>query len=181
VEVEYSGFQKARRTGIEVNIQQQAVVDFTLTTLNSAYHSMQSKFTRRISKGLDFLAAYTWAKTLTNAGDLLSGGGVGGFRAPALPGFGLKGDYALASFHVKHGFTFSGTYELPVGQSKPYLNKMGGIGDAFLGGWSMNWILSLYSGQPQTISCTQATTAAFGCSAGVRARPLWGCGAILQS
>jgi Carboxypeptidase regulatory-like domain len=30
VEVEYSGFQKGRRLGIELNIQQQAVVDFSL-------------------------------------------------------------------------------------------------------------------------------------------------------
>src|SRR5262245_22532089 len=31
VEVEFTGFQRARQTGIQVNIQQQVVVDFSLT------------------------------------------------------------------------------------------------------------------------------------------------------
>ena len=43
------------------------------------------------------LFAYTYAKTLTNAGDLLSGGNVSGFRAPDLPNWGIKYDYGLAS------------------------------------------------------------------------------------
>jgi hypothetical protein len=53
---------------------------------------------------------------------------------------------------VKHAFVYSGTYELPF--KGPYL-----------GGWSTNWILTLYSGQPQTIGCTVATAAGVGCYA----------------
>ena len=35
------------------------------------------------------LFAYTYAKTLTDSGDLLSGGNVSGFRAPDLPNWGI--------------------------------------------------------------------------------------------
>jgi hypothetical protein len=48
---------------------------------------------------------------------------------------------------------------LPFGQGKTYLNNMSGAADAFLGGWSMNWIVSLYSGQPQNIRCISKTWA----------------------
>jgi hypothetical protein len=118
----------------------------------SSYHSLQTKFLRRMHKGLDFLLAYTLSEAKTNAGDLLSGGGVGGLRAPDIEGFGIGRDVGLSAFHVKHALVFSGTYELP-------------FKGPFLGGWSTNWIFSAYSGQPQTIGCTIATTSGAGCYA----------------
>lgn len=138
---------------------------YASTNGNSHYHSMQSKFTRRFDNGLNFLMTYTWAKTLTNAGDLLNGGNVGGFRGPMIPGMGIKADMALASFHIKHAFTFSGTYDLPFGKGRPLMPGAGGFAQALFGGWSTNWILSLYSGQPQSIGCPSATTAGAGCFA----------------
>ena len=138
---------------------------YATTNGQSHYHSMQSKFTRRLSHGLDFLATYTWAKTLTNAGDLLNGGNVGGFRAPNLPGMGINADMGLASFHVAHAFTFSGTYELPFGKGRAILTDAHGVTQAILGGWSTNWIATLYSGNAQTIGCSITTTAGTNCFA----------------
>ncbi|HZU26363.1 MAG TPA: carboxypeptidase-like regulatory domain-containing protein, partial [Bryobacteraceae bacterium] len=91
-----------------------ASYDDTIGTAD--YHSLQSKWEHRLSHGLTTLLAYTWSKTLTDAGDLLSGGGTGGFRAPYLPNFGIRGDWGLAPFNIAHMFSFSGTYELPVGK-----------------------------------------------------------------
>lgn len=138
---------------------------FAATDGNAHYHAMQSKLTRRLGNGLDFLTTYTWAKTLTNAGDLLNGGSVGGFRGPGIPGMGMKADMALASFHVNHAFTLSGTYELPFGKSRRYLAGAPTAVNAILGGWSTNWIGTLYSGQPQSIGCTMSTAAGAGCFA----------------
>lgn len=138
---------------------------YATTNGNSHYHSFQSKFTRRFRNGLNMLATYTWAKTLTNAGDLLNGGAVGGFRAPNIPGMGINADMGLASFHINHAFTFSGTAELPFGRGRALLSDASGITQAVLGGWSTNWIGTMYSGQPQTIGCTIATTAGAGCYA----------------
>jgi hypothetical protein len=135
---------------------------YATTEGNAHYHSLQSKITRRFSNGLDFLATYTWAKTLTNAGDALSGGNAGGFRAPDLPGWGIRKEMGLASFHVEHAFTFSGTYELPFGRGRKFMNDPSGAAQAILGGWSVNWITSMYSGQPQSIGCT-ISTSIFGC------------------
>lgn len=136
---------------------------YAATTGNSSYHSLQSKYIRRFSRGLDFLASYTFSKTLTNAGDLLSGGAVGGFRAPGI--FNIRKEMALAPFHVKHAFVFSGTYDLPIGRGRIFLTNLNGFANAVLGGWSTNWIYAYYSGQPQGVGCTISTSEGAGCLA----------------
>ena len=139
---------------------------YAATAGNSHYHSLQSKFTKRFSSGLNLLASYTWAKTLTNAGDLLSGGNVGGLRAVYVPGFGLKKEMALASFHVGQAVTISGSYDLPFGKGRAWMAGASPVAQGVLGGWSANWIVTLYGGQPQTIGCSGGTTAAgLGCAA----------------
>ena len=129
---------------------------------NAHYHSMQTKYTKRYSKGLDFLAAYTWSKALTNAGDLLSGGNVGGARAAYLPGFGLKKEMGLAGFDIRHAFVWSGTYEMPFGKGHKFGANWSGATNAVAGGWSFNWITTHYSGNPQSLGCAQARST-FGC------------------
>ena len=68
----------------------------------SSYDSLQPKFQRRYHKGLQFLLSYTLSDAKTNAGDSLSGGGVGGLRAPDVVGWDLENDIGLSGFHTKH-------------------------------------------------------------------------------
>ena len=105
-----------------------------------------------ITRGLQFLMSYTLSDSKTNAGDSLSGGGVGGLRAPDVAGWDLANDIGLSGFHTKHAFVFSGSYDLP------------GKGP-ILSGWRTNWVLSLYSGQAQTINCSVASGSGTGCYA----------------
>jgi hypothetical protein len=133
----------------------------------SSYDSLQVKFQRRYHRGLQFLLSYTLSEANTNAGDSLSGGGVGGLRAPDVVGWDLKNDIGLSAFHTKHALVFSGNYEIP------------GSG-ALLGGWRTDWVLSLYSGQPQTISCSLTTGAGTGCYALVVGDPYEGDGSVDQ-
>ena len=138
---------------------------FDDTIGNAHYHSLQTKFERRFANGLSALVTYTWAKTRTNAGDLLSGGGIGGFRAPYVPGWGIQKDMGLAPFDIRQSFTASGIYDFPVGRGRKYLTQGSYLTQAVLGGWSTNWILTLRTGFPQTIGCTKATGAGTGCYA----------------
>jgi hypothetical protein len=140
-----------------------ASYDDTVGTAN--YHSLQTKFEKQYSNGLNALVVYTFSKTRTDAGDLLSGGGVAGFRAPNLPGWGIQKDMGLAPFDIRHAFTASGTYELPVGKGKRYLSSSPALAQFILGNWSTNWILTLDTGQPQTINCVTTTGAGTGCYA----------------
>ena len=87
----------------------------------------------RLAKGLNILAVYTFSKTLTDAGDLLSGGGVSGFRAPDLPGFGIQGDWGLAPFDIRHSFAASGTYDLPFGRGRAYMSSGSKLAEGLFG------------------------------------------------
>jgi hypothetical protein len=135
---------------------------YAATAGNSHYHALQTKFQRRMAQGLDMLLSYTFSKTLTNAGDLLSNGGAGGYRAVGILGIG--DEMARASFDMKHALIISGNYDLPFGKGKKFLSGLNGIGNAMLGGWSTNWVYTYYSGQPQVIGCTIATTEGLGCN-----------------
>jgi outer membrane receptor protein involved in Fe transport len=130
----------------------------------SQYDSMQLKFQRRWHQGLSFLLAYTLSEAKTNAGDSLSGGLVGNLRGPDLIGRSLDEDIRLAAFHTRHSLVFSGNYDLP------------GKG-ILLGGWRANWVLMLYSGQPQTVPCAVATNAT-SCYALVVGDPYEGAGTV---
>jgi hypothetical protein len=119
------------------------------TAGNSNYKSLQTNWTHRSSNGLNLLVGYTLAQARSDAGDSLSNGGVGGYRAPGI--VPIKYDTGLASFNIKHQFVGSGTYELPFGRGKQFMGDMNRVEEAALGGWSMNGVLTLDTGQPQTI------------------------------
>jgi hypothetical protein len=59
---------------------------FVRTVGVSSYDSLQAKFQRRYHRGLQYLVSYTLSDAKTNAGDSLSGGGVGGLRAIRMRG-----------------------------------------------------------------------------------------------
>jgi len=129
----------------------------------STYNALQARLEKRYASGLTFLVTYAFQKSLTDAGDSLNGGGVQGYRAPGI--VGIQADYGPAAFDIRNAFTGSGTYELPVGKGKPYLSKTNPVVQALFGNWSMNWILTVDSGQPQTIGCATSTGAGTGCYA----------------
>jgi len=134
---------------------------FVRTVGVSSYDSLQAKFQRRYHQGLQFLVSYTLSDAKTNAGDSLSGGGVGGLRAPDVVGWDLENDIGLSGFHTKHALVVSGNYDLP-------------FKGAIFGGWRASWVLSMYSGQAQTINCSIPTGAGTQCYALVVGDPYAG-------
>src|SRR5581483_8658615 len=59
----------------------------------SDYNGLQTRIEQQFSNGLTFLFAYTFSKTMSDAGDLLNGGSTGGYRAPSVPGLGPMFDW----------------------------------------------------------------------------------------
>jgi hypothetical protein len=136
---------------------------YAATQGDSIYHALQTKLEKQFANGLNFLATYTWSKTTTDAGDLLNGGSLAGYRAPSVPGFGIQGDYGLASFDIRNVFHFSGGYQLPFGKGKKFMSDASSGMDKLVGGWSVQWIATLQGGQPITLSCPTGTTTGTGC------------------
>jgi hypothetical protein len=129
----------------------------------SVYNGLLITAEQHLDNGLSYLFTYTWSKTLSDAGDLLNGGNVGGYRAPWVPGLGPKFDWGPADFDIRNVFHASGGYELPFGKNKRFLSSSGKLGDAAVGGWSLNWIATVEGGQPITLGCPSGPTAGTGC------------------
>jgi hypothetical protein len=136
------------------------------TTGRSIYNGLQTRLEQQFHNGLQFLAAYTWSKTISDAGDLLNGGSSSpnGFRGPGIPGIGQSFDRALADFDIRNVFHLSGYYEIPVGKDKQFLGNAGRIENAVVGGWAINSIATLQGGQPIQLPCPKATTAGTNCA-----------------
>ena len=140
-----------------------ANASYQATVGQSDYNGLQTKLEQQFSNGLTFLFAYTYSKTLSDSGDLLNGGSLGGFRAPSVVGLGPNFDRGLADFDIRQVLHLSGGYELPIGTNKRFLSTSGKGLNAVVGGWSTNFIASLQGGQPITLNCPTATTSGTGC------------------
>ncbi len=138
--------------------------DYTTTQGISNYNSLQTTFEKRFSQGLSLLANFTWQKTLSDARDPLEND-TGSYRAPWLPGFGIRQDYSLADFDVRRVAHLSGLYELPFGKGRRFASAAQGITGALISGWTVNWVATVQDGQPFTVGCALATSTSFGCNA----------------
>ncbi len=153
---------------------------YAATEGSSNYNGLQTKLEKQFSNGLNFLFTYTFAKTLTDASDLLNGGSsqntasgnVNGYRAPGIPGFGIQADYGLANFDIRNVFHFSGGYELPLGKGKRFMGDASGFTNKLIGGWSLNWSSTFQGGQPIDIGCPTQTAAGVACGALFTGQPL---------
>lgn len=107
--------------------------------LHSSYHAMTAKAEKRFSKGLTYLAAFTWSRNMDQGNETLFDGGQG----PQTP-YELSRERARSNLDRTLGFITSVVYELPFGKGRSYLTS--GPGSWILGGWQVGGILSLYSG-----------------------------------
>jgi hypothetical protein len=116
---------------------------------NSTYHSLQVKAEHRSSKGLWFLATYTFSKLLTDSDYIqassLANGNLG--ATGVISAFQRSRNKALSIDDVPHTFNFSTLYELPFGKGKRFINT-GGVVDRVIGGWQLSTLIKVSSGTP---------------------------------
>lgn len=115
----------------------------------SSYNALQADLNHRFSHGLSLRGAYTWSKALDD-GDSLNATAAG--NAPGLVSnpYNLRADWGLATYDVRNMGVISTIYELPFGRGKWLANGIGEWGNRFVGGWSVNSIVTLQSGFPFT-------------------------------
>jgi hypothetical protein len=101
---------------------------------HSNYNGMHVTLTQRPSRGLSFLAGYTYAHALDEAS--------ANFNANQLPPDSSKPglQYGNSDFDIRHRFTLSTTYLLP-GRKSP---------GQILQGWQLNSVVTLQTGSPWT-------------------------------
>ena len=104
----------------------------------SDYPSLQVQLLRRIGKGLNLMAAYTFAKAL---GDTDGGNFGSAYKANQIQDiFNLDAARSIQSFDIRHRTSASLQYDLP------FFNSGTGSAHQLLGGWQVNAIITAQTG-----------------------------------
>ena len=114
----------------------------------SMYNALQAKLEQRLSYGLSFLASYTWSHAMDDAGNPGIGIGPPTRNTNLIP---LKDEFTNANYDIRHRFTFNGSYDLPFGKGRRYMNQ-GGVFDYLVGGWSTSATWTAQTGIPLTVT-----------------------------
>jgi hypothetical protein len=111
------------------------------STFDSNYHALQLTVNKQLSRGLSFLAAYTWSKTIDD-GSFPTGRRAIRAGTIAQNQDDLRAERGLSIFDIRHRFVISYLWEIPVFRSQR------GVVGRVLGGWQLNGITTFQSGRP---------------------------------
>ena len=125
---------------------------------NLSYHGMVTRVEKRFSKGLTFLATYTWSHAIDNLDEVGNNESSG-----ALKPWDRNLNRASSLTDIRHGLAVSASYELPLGRGKPFLANAPRAADLMiLGGWQLAGVLSKSTGEPYTVTTSGGITNAGG-------------------
>ena len=145
------------------------------TSGQSVYNSLQISLTRRLSSGLQFLASYTFAKSIDDGSATGGGSGTTGLLNTAQFNDGstvvgnqldTRANRGVSDFDRTHRFVLSFIWEVP----KPNFARRSKIGSILFSGWQMSGIVTAMSGLPIDVVDSLAGTFYLGANAG-GARP----------
>ena len=107
-------------------------ITFRESTGNSSYNALWVTATKRLGKGFQFNASYTFSKSI----DVNSQSSQG---VTLQDSNNISGDRGLSDFDARHRFVISGLYEVPFKKNSA------------LGGWQLSVIVQSQSGNPVTL------------------------------
>ena len=110
----------------------------------SNYNALQVSSEGHSTNGLSYKLAYTYSKVINFGCDMY-----GSFCDVQDP-YHFERDKGVAGFDLTHIFSSGVVYELPFGHGKRW-SSSNGVVDHLVGGWQLNGILSLSSGQPYDV------------------------------
>ncbi|HWQ53214.1 MAG TPA: TonB-dependent receptor [Bryobacteraceae bacterium] len=111
---------------------------------SSSYHSFQFTAERSFANGLTAHVAYTNGKLITDSYSANIGSqDTGDFR---IGRFNRQLDRSVDETDVAQHLIISALYELPVGRNKRFLNIANPIANGVIGGWQVNVLANLQSG-----------------------------------
>lgn len=112
------------------------------------YHGLQVDFRQRLNHGMQFNVNYTWAHSLGIAAQNgIQGQGNNIYYTQR----NFRLNYGPSLFDIRHVVHASGTYDLPFGKGKQYLNN-NKLADYAVGGWTLGTIMVIQSGNPAQLS-----------------------------
>jgi hypothetical protein len=119
--------------------QFQNVIPIYSVGARSWYDSLQVTANKRFSHGLQFQAAYTWAKNLDDGMSHQNS-------------YDIRASKALSDIDVAHRFTIGYVYELPWGRGRHWGSGWSKALDLAFGSWQLNGITTFQTGTPLQIT-----------------------------
>ena len=98
----------------------------------SWYHSLQTRFERRMATGFTASLSWTWSKFMEATGYLN--------ETDPLP------ERVISDQDRTHRLVVTGIYELPFGKGRRWLARTGGVADRVIGGWQVQGIFQGQTG-----------------------------------
>jgi hypothetical protein len=119
---------------------------------SSIYHGLQLLAEKKFSNGLQFLATYTWSKSIDNASQADDNvtwlGSFSGLQDPNKPWL----ERSLSTFDIPHVVQISYSYDLPIGRGRALFGNMPRWAETLIGGWKTNGIWRIADGRPLTFN-----------------------------
>jgi hypothetical protein len=115
---------------------------------DSIYQSMQLKVQKRLAAGAQILATYTVSKLIDNTNSEIN------WLEAASPSWGdtnaynIRAERSLDGFDVPQRLVIASVLDLPVGKGRKYLSHMNAVGNAVIGGWGVDTIITFQRGFP---------------------------------
>ena len=143
-------------------------------SFSSTYNSLQATLQKRFAGGGTLLAAYTWAKLLSNTDTItswLEAGGKGGIQDAN----NLRAEKSLSSQNVPQHLIVSYVLDLPIGKNKALLSDVSPLANKVIGGWGIDGVTTFQSGFPINISEGSSNGANYFGAPGLRPNVVSGC------
>lgn len=107
---------------------------------SSNYNALQVQFRRRLSRGFQALASYTFSHSIDDA----SAGSLGNAANTAVPGIAPNQDRGPSDFDIRHTLSGAATYDVPTPRTVAPVRML-------LGGWSFENIVQVRSAPPVNV------------------------------
>ncbi len=117
---------------------------------NQSYQAGTVEFTHRATHGLTFQANYTFAKNISDAQGTDAPTAYAGEEPYAVEianAYNIKYDRGNVVGMPRQRFLLTGSYQLPFGTGRTWLNSSGRFVNAVLGGWTLSTVTTMQTGQ----------------------------------
>jgi hypothetical protein len=124
-------------------------INQTESSFSSIYHSLRWQLQCRLRGGLTGLFSYTWSKSIDNASNYFPSAVDANYPQNSN---NVTAERGLSNFDMRQRFSGSFVYELPFGEGRRFGKDLQGFAKALAGGWEVNGVITLQTGQPFTVA-----------------------------
>src|SRR6266446_4083757 len=133
-------------------------ISTTASRGHGKYNALQVSLRQRPKHGFEYLASYTFGKTLSNNLGYYGSGFTASEGAYWANAYQPEWNYGPAFFDVRHNFVLSAAYELPWGRGRKWGSDWSGPLNAILGGWKLSGIFQARTGVPITLQDSRGSS-----------------------